>query len=89
MSKVTAELSNDTYKKLEEDIKLGILKNVSEAINSIVRRTYAPISRECLRWLIKQENIIELSILEELKSFRKKNSINVKTTSEFVHEMKH
>jgi Arc/MetJ-type ribon-helix-helix transcriptional regulator len=37
MSKVTAELSNDTYKKLQEDIRLGIFKNVSEAINSVVR----------------------------------------------------
>lgn len=81
MSKVTAELSNDTYKKLEEDIKLGIFKNVSDAINSVVRKTYAQKSREYLRWLIKQENITEPSMLE--------NIINVKTTTEFVHEIKH
>jgi len=71
MSKVTAELSNDTYKKLEEDIRLGIFKNVSEAINSVVRKTYAQKSREYLRWLIRQEKITELSMLKELKLVRK------------------
>ena len=71
MSKVTAELSNDTYKKLQEDIRLGIFKNVSEAINSVVRKTYAQQSREYLRWLVKQEKITESSMLEELKAIRK------------------
>jgi len=41
MPKVTAQISDDDYKKLEEEVKLGILQNISEAISAAIKKTYA------------------------------------------------
>jgi len=71
MPKVTTQISNDDYKKLEEEVKLGIFQNVSEAISAAIRKTYAKKSRAYLKWLMKREGITEASMLEELKAIRR------------------
>ena len=71
MPRVTAQISDDDYKKLEEEVKLGIFQNVSEAINAAIKKTYAKKSRAYLRWIIKKEGITEASMLEELKATRR------------------
>lgn len=71
MPRVTAQISDDTYKKLEEDVKLGIFRSISEAISAVVNKGYAKKSRAYLRWIIKKEGITETSILKELKTIRK------------------
>jgi Arc/MetJ-type ribon-helix-helix transcriptional regulator len=71
MPRVTAQISDDDYKKLEEEVKLGIFQNVSEAINAAIKKTYAKKSRVYLRWIIKKEGITEASMLEELKAIRR------------------
>jgi len=71
MPKVTAQISDDDFKKLEEEVKLGIFQNVSEAISSAVRKMYAKKSRAYLKWIIKKEGITEASMLEELKTIRR------------------
>jgi len=71
MPKVTAQISDDDFKKLEEEVNLGIFQNVSEAISSAVRKMYAKKSRAYLKWIIKKEGITEASMLEELKTIRR------------------
>jgi Arc/MetJ-type ribon-helix-helix transcriptional regulator len=71
MPKVTAQISDDDFKKLEEEVKLGIFQNVSEAISSAIRKMYAKKSRAYLKWIIKKEGITEASMLEELKTIRR------------------
>lgn len=71
MPRVTAQISDDDYKKLEEEVKLGIFQNVSEAISAAIRKTYAKKSRAYLKWLMKREGITEASMLEELKAIRR------------------
>ncbi len=71
MPKVTAQISADDYKKLEEEVKLGIFQNISEAISAAVKKTYAKKSRAYLRWVMKKEGITEASMLQELKAIRR------------------
>jgi Arc/MetJ-type ribon-helix-helix transcriptional regulator len=71
MPKVTAQISDNDYKKLEEEVKLGIFRNVSEAISASIKKTYAKKSRAYLKWIMKKEGITEASMLEELKAIRR------------------
>lgn len=71
MPKVIAQISDDEYKKLEEEVKLGIFRDVSEAISAAIKKTYATKSRAYLRWVTKKEGITEASMLEELKGIRR------------------
>jgi Arc/MetJ-type ribon-helix-helix transcriptional regulator len=71
MPKVTAQISDNDYKKLEEEVKLGIFQNVSEAISAAIKKAYAKKSRAYLKWIMKKEGITEASMLEELKSIRR------------------
>ena len=71
MPKVIAQISDDEYKKLEEEVKLGIFRNVSEAISAAIKKAYAKKSRAYLRWVTKKEGITEASMLEELKGIRR------------------
>ena len=41
MPRITAQISDDVYKKLEEDVKLGIFRNLSEAISAAIKKAYA------------------------------------------------
>jgi len=71
MPKVTAQISDDDYKKLEEEVKLGIFCDVSEAISAAIKKTYAKKSRAYLRWVMKKEDITEVAMLQELKAIRR------------------
>ena len=70
MPKVDANISNDLYKKIEEEVKLGMFSDFSEAINTALKKVYAKKSRTYLRWLIKRESITEASMLKELENIR-------------------
>ncbi|MEA3359740.1 MAG: hypothetical protein U9R17_10120 [Thermodesulfobacteriota bacterium] len=70
MRKVAATIPNDLYKKIEEQVKLGMFSDFSEAINTALKKAYAKKSRTFLRWLIKREGIAEASMLKELENIR-------------------
>ena len=71
MPKITAEVSDDVYKNIAEEIKLGIFSDASEAVNSALRKAFARKSRTYLRWLMKREGIRESDMLKELAALRK------------------
>ena len=59
MPKVVAQIPDDIYKNIDEEVKLGIFSSASEAINAALRKAYARKSRTYLRWLMKKEGITE------------------------------
>ena len=71
MPKVSAQIPEDIYKRIDEEVRLGIFGNRSEAINAALRKTYAEKSRSYLRWLMKKEGVSEDSMLRELKALRR------------------
>lgn len=71
MAKVDTVIPDDLYKKIEEEVKLGIFDNISDAINAALKKEYAQKSRKYLRWLIKKAGISEDSMLKELENIRK------------------
>ena len=71
MPKVATDIPDDLYKSIEEEVRLGIFPDISEAINAAIRKAYAEKSRAYLRWLIKKEGISEASMLKEFKNVRK------------------
>jgi Arc/MetJ-type ribon-helix-helix transcriptional regulator len=71
MPKVMAQIPDDIYKSIDEEVKLGIFSSRSEAINAALKKAYAGKSRTYLRWLIKKEGIMEAELLKELETLRK------------------
>ncbi|OQZ01971.1 MAG: hypothetical protein B6D35_01935 [Candidatus Brocadia sp. UTAMX2] len=71
MPKITAEVPEKIYRSIEEEVKLGIFSNASDAINSALKKAYAGKSRTFLKWLMKKEGISEASMLKELIAIRK------------------
>ena len=71
MPRVAATIPNDLYKKIDEEVKLGMLSDFSEAINTALKKTYAKKSRAYLRWLVNKEGITETSMLKELENVRR------------------
>ena len=71
MPKIATNIPDDLYEKIEEEVKLGIFPNVSEAINAALRKAYAKKSRTYLRWLIKKEGVAEASMLKEFENIRR------------------
>ena len=59
------------YKKIAEEIKLGIFPDISAAINAALRKAYAEKSRAYLRWLMKKGGVTEASMLKEIANLRK------------------
>ena len=45
MPKVAATIPNDLYKKIEEEVNLGMFSDFSEAINIALKKLYAKKSR--------------------------------------------
>ena len=41
MPKITTDIPDDLYKKIKEEVRLGIFPDVSEAINTAIRKAYA------------------------------------------------
>ena len=71
MPKIAAKISDDIYKKLDEEVKLGIFPDISAAINAALKKAYAKKSRAYLRRLIKKEGIREVAMLKEIETLRK------------------
>jgi len=71
MPKVATNIPNDLYKEIEEEVKLGMFSDFSEAINAALKKAYAKKSRTYLRWLIKKEGITETSMLKEFENIRR------------------
>ncbi len=71
MPKISADIPGDLYKRINEEVELGIFRNTTEAINAALRKTYAQKSRAYLKWLMKKESIMESSMLKELKALRR------------------
>lgn len=71
MPKVATNIPDDLYKKIEEEVRLGIFPDISEAINAVLRKAYAKKSRTYLRWLMKKEGVTKASMLKEIENIRK------------------
>lgn len=71
MPRVSAQIPEDIYGRIDEEVKLGIFQSTSEAINAALKKTYAEKSRAYLRWLMKKEKISEEAMLRELSALRR------------------
>jgi Arc/MetJ-type ribon-helix-helix transcriptional regulator len=71
MPKIATQIPEDIYKNISEEVKLGVFSDVSEAVNTALKKTYARKSRAFLRWLLKKEGITEAEILKELERLRR------------------
>ncbi len=71
MPKIVAQIPEDIYKNINEEIKLGIFSDASEAVVAALKKSYARKSRSFLRWLIKKEGITEADMLKELEKIRR------------------
>jgi len=71
MPRIVAQIPDDIYKNINEEIKLGIFSDTSEAVVSALKKAYARKSKSFLRWLMKKEGITEAEMLKELGRLRK------------------
>ncbi|MDP3297358.1 MAG: hypothetical protein Q8N09_07185 [Thermodesulfovibrionia bacterium] len=71
MPKIVAQVSEDIYKNITEEVRLGIFSDTAEAVNTALRKVYTQKSRVYLRWLMKKEGITEEGMLMELAGLRK------------------
>lgn len=71
MPKVSAQVPEEIFERIGEEVRLGIFRSVSEAVNAALKKAYAGKSRAYLRWLVKKEKISEQSMLRELSASRK------------------
>lgn len=67
MPKIVAQIPENIYTNINEEIKLGIFSDASEAVVSALKKAFAQKSRTYLRWLMKKEGITEAEMLKELK----------------------
>lgn len=63
MPKIIAQIPEEIYRNINEEIKLGVFSDTSEAVASALMKTYARKSRSFLKWLIKKEGISETEML--------------------------
>ena len=71
MPKIEAQVPEEVYKNILEEVRLGIFSNESEAVVSALKKAYARKSRTFLRWLMKKEGFTEDEMLNELKKIRR------------------
>lgn len=71
MPRILAQIPENIYKNINEDVKLGIFSDTSEAVNSALKKSYARKSRTYLRWLMKKEGVTEAEMLKELEKIRR------------------
>ena len=71
MLKIVAQIPDDIYRNIDEEIKLGVFSDASEAVVSALKKAYARKSRTFLRWLVKKEGISETDLLGDLGKIRK------------------
>lgn len=70
MPKITAQIPDEIYRNINEEIKLGVFSDASEAVVSALKKAYARKSRSFLKWLMKKEGITEAEMLKELEKLR-------------------
>jgi Arc/MetJ-type ribon-helix-helix transcriptional regulator len=68
--KIVVQIPKDIYRNINEDIRIGVFADTSEAVVSALKKTYARKSRVFLRWLMKKQIITENEMLKELKKCR-------------------
>ncbi|MDA8089556.1 MAG: hypothetical protein M0Z61_04975 [Nitrospiraceae bacterium] len=71
MPKIVAQIPDDIYRDINEEIKLGVFSDASEAVVSALKKAYARKSRSFLRWLMQKEGITEADMLKELEKARR------------------
>ena len=71
MPEIVAQIPEDIYRNINEEIKLGVFSDASEAVVSALKKAYARKSRSFLKWLMKKEDITEAEMLKELEKMRK------------------
>ncbi|NTU42450.1 MAG: hypothetical protein HGA78_05265 [Nitrospirales bacterium] len=71
MPKIVAQIPEEIYRNINEEIKLGVFADASEAIVSALKKAYARKSRSFLKWLAEKEAITEAEMLKELEKLRK------------------
>lgn len=71
MPKIVAQIPDDIYRNINEEIELGIFSDASEAVVSALKKAYARKSRTFLRWLMKKEGITEAEMLKEFERIRR------------------
>jgi len=67
MPKIVAQVPEEIYRNINEEIKLGVFSDASEAVVLALKKAYAKKSRSFLRWLMKKEGITEVEMLKEIK----------------------
>ena len=70
MPKIVAQVPEDVYRNINEEIKLGVFSDASEAVVLALKKAYAKKSRSFLRWLMKTEGITEVEMLKGIKKTR-------------------
>lgn len=70
MPKITAQIPDEIYRNINEEIKLGVFSDASEAVVSALKKAYARKSRSFIKWLVKKEGITEAEMLKELEKLR-------------------
>jgi Arc/MetJ-type ribon-helix-helix transcriptional regulator len=71
MPKIVAQIPTEIYRNINEEIKLGLFSDASEAVVLALNKAYSQKSRIFLRWLMKKEGITEAEMLKELEKIRK------------------
>jgi Arc/MetJ-type ribon-helix-helix transcriptional regulator len=71
MPKIVAQIPDDIYRNINEEIELGVFSDASEAVVSALKKAYARKSRTFLRWLMKKEGITEAEMLKEFERIRR------------------
>jgi len=71
MPKIVAQIPEDIYRNIDEEIRLGVFSDASEAVVSALKKAYARKSRSFLRWLMKKEGITEAEMLKEFEKMRR------------------
>ena len=71
MPKIVAQIPEDIYRNIKEEIKLGIFSDASEAVVLALKKAYARKSRSFLKWLMQKEGVTEAEMLKGLEKIRK------------------
>jgi Arc/MetJ-type ribon-helix-helix transcriptional regulator len=71
MPKIVAQIPEEIYRNINEEVRLGLFNDSSEAVVLALKKAYSQKSRIFLRWLMKKEGITELEMLKELEKIRK------------------
>ena len=71
MPKVVATVPEDIYRNIDEEIRLGVFSDASEAVTCALRKSYARKSRSYLRWLMRKEGVAETEMLKGIVKLRR------------------